>query len=312
MSGHLFYFSAFKMTFVKNISQLVRWPNLVIVFLAQYLFVYCLIQPFQPVFTQKVFSLVAFACVLTAASGNIINDFYDRDIDAVNKPDKVYIGKSISPRSAILLYFLFNIVAVILGLYADFLQHSVYAISFVLGSILLLWAYSRFFKKMYLIGNLIVAFLTTAPMVLLMLLEIEDFGKGQQYPILILFLFFSFWTSLIREILKDCEDVEGDALAHAKTLPIVSGITNAQTLALTFTYLMIMVLSVLLVTLVRIDMILLAAYVLLLVVLFGLLASSIKKAQQPEQFHKASSLVKIIMLVGTLSMLLIRQLVHFV
>ncbi|PZP45201.1 MAG: hypothetical protein DI598_13665 [Pseudopedobacter saltans] len=295
---------------IRSILSLFRWPNLVIVFLAMYLFSYCLIQPFQPIFTRQVFYLMAIACVLVAAAGNVINDYYDQAIDIINKPEKVYIGKSISSKLALTLYVLLNVSAISAGVYADYLQHSHYVVLFVLSSIVLLWFYSRYFKKMYLIGNIIVAWLTTAPMVLLTVIEIEDFGKSQQYPIIVLYLFFSFWTCLIREILKDCEDVQGDIAAQAKTLPIVSGIANAKSILTTFIGLMMAVFATLAYILYAFSNWWIFAYVLILFWMFLFLFLTVKKCETSLDFHQASSLTKWIMLIGILSMILIRLFVR--
>ncbi|WP_447641045.1 MULTISPECIES: geranylgeranylglycerol-phosphate geranylgeranyltransferase [Chitinophagaceae] len=291
---------------VKYVLQLVRWQNLVIVFLAQYLFAYCLIAPFQPIFPKQVFYAVAFACVLTAAAGNIINDYYDRDIDVINKPEKVYIGKYITPKTALFFYFLFNAVALLLAFYADYRQYSIYTSMFVGSSIALLWAYSRYFKKSYLVGNLIVAFLTTAPMLLLTLLEIQDFGWAEQYPLLLFFMFFSFWTSLIREILKDCEDIIGDKAAQAHTLPIISGITTAKNIVFFLIAFVIGVLGVFGYFFFCMGNQLETVYVLLLILLFILLIMRLIKADSSKAFHRMSNMTKIIMLLGILLMLLIR------
>ncbi len=283
---------------------MVRWPNLVIVFLAQYLFAYCLIVPFQPIFPKKVFYAVAFSCVLVAAAGNIINDYYDRDIDKINKPDKVYIGKYFSGKTALLLYFLCNILAVVLAVYVDYVQYSAYTTPFVLICIGLLWLYSRYFKKTYLVGNLMIAFLTMGPLLLLTILEVQDWGYGEQFPVLQLFLFFSFWTTLIREILKDCEDREGDASAKAKTLPLVSGLPKTKNVLSILITFIVGVCLALLVFLFETGEFILAVDVLVLIVLFVYLNLKSRKAETPEQFHSTSSFVKIIMLIGTLSMLL--------
>lgn len=281
-----------------------RWPNLAIVFCAQYLFMYCLIAPFQPVFPKKVFYAVAFACVLAAAAGNIINDYYDHDIDKINKPDKVYIGKKISERTALAFYFLCNVMATVLAVYADCVQYSGYATAIVVSSIGLLWMYSRFLKKSYLIGNLVVALLTMGPMLLLTILEVQDWGYGEQFPVLVLFLFFSFWTTWIREILKDCEDRDGDASANAKTLPLVSGLSVTKTvLSILITFIIGICLALLVFALTNREVIL-AVDISVLVVLFLFLNFKARKSENSKQFHEASTFVKIIMLVGTLSMLL--------
>ncbi|MFT4204755.1 MAG: geranylgeranylglycerol-phosphate geranylgeranyltransferase [Chitinophagaceae bacterium] len=291
---------------MKYVLQLVRWSNLVIVFMVQYLFAYCMIAPFQPIFSKNVFYAVALACVLTAASGNVINDYYDRDIDAINKPDKVYIGKHISLKTALFLYFLCNVLAIVLAVYADYVQYSCCTTAFVVGSIVLLWLYSRYFKKSYLLGNIVVAFLSMAPMLLLTVLEVQDFGKGVQYPFLLLFMFFSFWTSLIREMLKDCEDREGDLAAGAKTIPIVNGIAKTKVVVAALIVVMLGVLVAFGMTLYMLGNLILVFYIVLLVVLFGVLLAQVMQSNSAADFHRVSSFTKVVMLVGMVLMPLMR------
>ena len=294
------------MSVLKTLLQLIRWPNLVIVFFAQYFYFICLLQPFQPVFSWQTFYLVAFACVCVAASGNIINDYYDRDIDKINKPEKVIIGKSISPPSALLYYSLLNGLGMVLSFYADFYQGGWVTRLFVLATILLLWLYSRFFKKAYLIGNIIVALLSTAPLVLLTVIEIRDFGISYQFPIILLFIYFSFWTSLIREIVKDCEDIEGDKAAGAQTLPIVSGLSNAIALLSLLIVFIIAVLITVSYFLFLYRNILLLIYTIVIILLFCILLNRIRKAGSSIDFHQASTFAKWIMIGGTISMIFVR------
>ena len=300
------------MPYLKYVLLLIRWPNLVIVFFAQYLFAHCLIAPFQLFFTKEVFYAVAIACVLAAASGNIINDYYDRDIDKINKPGKVFIGQYIPPNMALFFYFLFNIAAVTLAVYADSIQYSCYVTVFVVGSIALLWLYSCFFKKTFLAGNLVVAFLTTAPMLLLCMLSIKDrrTTEGLSYLILsylipLLFMFFSFWTSLIREIIKDCEDVEGDRVAKSRTLPICLGIKKAKMVVGVLTLILIVILTLLVVVLMAKGLLLLSATSITLLAMSFSLYRKIRTAETATDFHRASRRCKLLMLAGILSMLFI-------
>ena len=101
------------------IFQLVRWRNLVIVFLTQFIIWYCVVLPVQAtgigrLFLQPyAFLLLTFSTICIAAAGYIINDYFDMEIDAVNKPDKMIIGRLVSRRTAILWHSMLNIAGVL-------------------------------------------------------------------------------------------------------------------------------------------------------------------------------------------------------
>ncbi len=201
--------------YTRNLIKLVRWPNLVMIVLTQYLVVIFLIRPdiewLYFIQSPKLF-LICLSTVLIAAAGYVINDYFDIKIDAINKPERVIIGRHFKRRVAMITHQAMNVVACLLGLYVG---KFVFIINIV--SVSLLWAYSAYFKKQPFIGNVLVSFLTA-----LSLLVLSAFYH-QHTNLVLLYAGFAFGTTLIREIIKDMEDVRGDALHGCRTLPIVWG-----------------------------------------------------------------------------------------
>ena len=164
------------------------------------------------------FELV-FSTVIIAAAGYLINDYYDVETDRINKPRKVWIETRIKPLQALQIYFVFNALGLIS---AAFLGVKIFIINLI--CILLLWLYSFQLKKMPLTGNLIVSFLTA-----LSILIIGIWANNIPFSIYA-FAFFAFFSNLIREIIKDAEDWEGDQASDFKTFPIVFGLKKTKAL----------------------------------------------------------------------------------
>jgi 4-hydroxybenzoate polyprenyltransferase len=164
--------------------------------------------------------LLISATFLSAAAGYIINDYMDVKLDMVNKPKSVIIGKSISRRWAILLHSGFNIFAIYL---AWQISYRVAALVFTCS--LLLWMYSQYFKKSYLLGNLLVALMTASTIFILI-----PFDENSNIYACIAYSLFAFFSNLIREIIKDTEDMRGDSKFNAKTLPIKLGTRKTKTI----------------------------------------------------------------------------------
>jgi 4-hydroxybenzoate polyprenyltransferase len=150
---------------------------------------------------------------LIAAAGYIINDYFDVKIDTINKPERVIIGRHFKRRVAMITHQILNVIACLIGFYVG---KFVFVINIV--SVSLLWAYSSYFKKQPLIGNLLVSFLTA-----LSLLVLSAFYH-QHTNLVMLYAGFAFGITLVREIVKDMEDVRGDASNGCRTLPIVWGL----------------------------------------------------------------------------------------
>jgi 4-hydroxybenzoate polyprenyltransferase len=164
------------------------------------------------------FLILLLATLLTAASGYIINDYIDIKIDITNKPDKVVVGNEISRRKSMLLHLIFNVLAIYLGL----MLH--WKIALTIGACsLLLWFYSVVFKRMFLLGNLLIAALSAYVIIIL-----KFFDKGIPTYLILSYACFAFGITLIREIIKDAEDLRGDTKFNCRTLPIVLGIRKTK------------------------------------------------------------------------------------
>ena len=201
--------------FIISFARLTRVWNLIIIALAQYLTAAFLIDP-STVMDPRLFVLST-STVLIAAAGYIINDYYDIKIDLVNKPERVVIGKSITRRYAILFHTLLSLAGVFLGL---FLSWKIAAVNFASATIL--WWYSNSLKRQPFIGNFVVALLTGIAIWLV------DSLYKTGHMLIITYASFAFFITLIREIIKDMEDLKGDQTFGCQTLPIVWGMRKTK------------------------------------------------------------------------------------
>jgi 4-hydroxybenzoate polyprenyltransferase len=170
------------------------------------------------------------------SAGYVINDYFDRKTDLVNKPDSVIIGKNINRRYAMAFHIIFNIIGILTGIYLSLsIGQPLLSLIFIMVSGLL-WFYSTTYKKQLLIGNLIVAFLTAlVPLIVFLfeypLLKISYINVSATFSSIVRYLAswilgytgFAFLLTLAREIIKDTEDFEGDRAYGNQTIPIVVG-----------------------------------------------------------------------------------------
>ena len=310
------------MKLFKAFIQLVRWPNLVFIAVTQLLFLYCIERP---IFVEAgiktnvsgvYFLCLVFGSICIAAAGNIINDYFDLNIDQINKPNKVIVDKIIHRRWVIFWHLLLSLIGILLGFVVDFYTKVRFLGVANTITVVLLFFYSVSLKKKFLIGNIIISLLTAWVIMVITYCEtnhlIDVFRTDSSLQadklsrLTFLYAGFAFIISLIREVIKDMEDVEGDRKYGCKTMPIVMGLNATKVFVAVW-------LTVLIATLVLVQFYVLqfgwwfwlsAVYclttiVIPLVQIFNLTI----KAQTAEQFHKISSLVKVVMLMGILSML---------
>lgn len=182
------------------------------------------------------FWLLVVSTMLIAAAGNIINDYFDTKADKVNRPDTVIVGKYINRRWAILSHWSFNFIAFSVGLYLGWYFQSFLFITIHVIAMTVLWWYSVSLKKKPMIGNLVVSLLTLLVIFLtyrfLLLegypnhqsLEVNDTVFGiSPYWIVWIFMGMAFIHNFAREIIKDAEDITGDMIIGAKTIPMILG-----------------------------------------------------------------------------------------
>ncbi len=209
------------------LPTLVRWPNLLIMLLCLALVRASLLLPELPVqeaLLRPRFGLLVVAALLVAAAGYIINDYYDVKIDAINRPDRLVIGRVVRRRKAMLAHLLLSTVGVLL---AGWLHPVLGAVT--LGTALLLWGYSARFKRVALVGNVSIATLTAA-LVLLPELQLQ-LERNDSNSVVWPYALAAFLLTVVREIVKDVEDMRGDAQHGCRTLPLVLGVARTKWVA---------------------------------------------------------------------------------
>ena len=298
--------------------KLIRWPNLFFIALTQFLFFYCVL-PFvyknlQPssLLSQNVFFLIVAASVFIAAAGYIINDYFDLNIDLVNKPSQLIIGKYISRRWAIVLHLGLSLIGFFISGYVGYRLRNIYIPIFNLLAIAALWFYSTTFKKKLLIGNVLISLLTAW---VILVITVAEYKLGNAVNLFIprllkvsiLYSGFAFVISLVREVVKDMEDVEGDARYNCKTMPIVWGVQVSKVFAGVWLTVLIGAILILQFYVLQLGWWLSVFYsVFLIIIPLAWILRKLYQAKLSLEFHKLSSTIKLVMLTGILSMIFFR------
>lgn len=294
--------------------RLVRFPNLIIVALTQFLLQYLVIIPaylsagISAELDLFHFTLLVIDTILIAMGGYVINDIFDVEIDKINKPDKMVIGKKISIASGWNMYYVINIVGFLIAIYLAVHIDNLPLLSLYPIASIALYFYSKTFKKSILIGNIIVAIFCAFVAGIVWFAERHSFTDLFEkdliialdaFNILSAYLVFAFLSTLIRELIKDMEDIEGDRLQGCNTFPIAFGIKAAKGLTiLTGCFLIAALIWWMsdLYTYQKWTQIGFVGIGILLPLLYILL--KLPTTDEKEAFHKLSSLSKYLMLSG--------------
>ncbi|NCI47076.1 geranylgeranylglycerol-phosphate geranylgeranyltransferase [Sediminibacterium soli] len=297
--------------------RLVRWPNLVFIALTQLLFECCI---FRKAYSHgmiaagenRQFVFLCLASLLIAAAGYIINDYFDLNIDQVNKPDKVVVNVLINRRWVIFWHMFLSLMGLFFTVLALPIAQYWHLVLANIASIVLLWFYSTNFKKQLLIGNIIISLMTAWVIGILFLakypFDVREFLRADQdeirfFRLTVVYTCFAFVISLIREVIKDMEDMEGDRKYNCRTMPIVWGLNASKVFVAVWIIVLVAALTILQLYVLPFGWWHSALYCMLFIVapLVWILAR-LFKAQTPEAFHRLSSAVKMVMLTGILSM----------
>lgn len=181
------------------------------------------------------FVLIMVSTLLVAAAGNIINDYFDVKADRVNKPESLIIDKYIKRRWAIVFNWIFNIIAFLLSGYVSWKLKSFPIVLISFGTIVLLWFYSMYFKRTFILGNILVAALTALVPLYVLAYDSASSIFDHKGQVTLVFAGFAFLLNFIREIIKDMADVKGDLLLNSQSMPIKFGMKNTR-LFLSFVY----------------------------------------------------------------------------
>lgn len=301
--------------------RLIRWPNLLIVVATQYLLQYLVLLPvlesaeLSPLLGPFHFALLVLCTVLIAAGGYIINDVLDFEADLENKPEKTFINRSISKRTALGLYLVLSLAGLEVAWYlAGFVQEKTLVLIYP-AAVMLLWLYSRFLKKMPLVGNVVVALFCAFVTGVVLFAERETYAflSGSQpalaAKIRLLFggyLLFAFLSTMLREIVKDAEDTEGDRRQGLRTLPVAFGMAAAVRWAMLFAGLLLLSLAFFSKWLIENSQwtgLAFTCIALISPLVYTLVL--LKKASVKRDFSRLSRITKFIMLGGLILLLLI-------
>lgn len=195
------------------------------------------------------FFLLVISTVMIAAAGNIINDYFDVRADRINRPERTIIMKHIKRRWAIVFHWALNFVAFGIAIHLGLVLDTFWYVFIHLLSINFLWFYSMHLKRTLVIGNVVIALLTALVPVLVGIYYQDYFrtviieeaypfhlNNYKFFPLYIGFGFglFAFILNWTREIIKDMEDVKGDLVLKARTIPIVYGLKKSRSIAIIF------------------------------------------------------------------------------
>jgi 4-hydroxybenzoate polyprenyltransferase len=266
--------------------QLTRFWNLLIIVVTQYLAAVFLVD--RQLWQDWKLFILASSTAIIAAAGYIINDYYDIKIDLINKPERVVIGKGITRRYALLFHTLLSMLGIALGFLLGWKMGVIHFFS-----VFLLWWYSNSLKRQPFIGNFMVGLLTGIAIILVNVLY--DAGN----PLVTIYALFAFFMTLVREIIKDMEDLKGDNTFGCKTLPIVWGIRKTKA----FVYMILVIFSVIVALMTtfytQLPYYYFIAFLFIPLFIFVL---KLRPSDTRRDFRTLSQWSKVIMLLGMISM----------
>ena len=294
--------------------KLIRYQNLLMLAFMQLVFRYLfLAQSYVDLaLTDFNYILLVIATVCIAAGGYVINNIMDQDTDEIAKPQNRVVGVSISETVAYNWYIGLTIVGVGIGFYlSNVIYKPTFASMFILVATLL-YMYATSFKQIPVLGNVVVALMLSTSIIIIGLFDIlpaidvdNRFRMKEAFDILIHYAIFAFIINLIREIVKDLEDMDGDYQSGINTLPIAIGVQKTKIIVGVLTVISIGILAYYVNSnLFELDYVVYYAMVLIVgpLIYFGV---KLMNAANKKEFHHLSLVLKIILFFGILSVAVI-------
>ena len=323
-------------SYLNNILKIIRWKNLAIISLSQifikFFFIDFFIQKDQ--LLNENFVILLIVTILIAASGYIVNDIYDYNLDQINKPERVVLGKFLKSRDAIIIYMLFNSLAIVLSIFLCIkIKQEIYILVFLL-IIYCLWLYSKKLKKYKIIGNILIAFFISLSILNVPLFSYKNILSDDRFFVFLIISIYSVLAFLInvkREIIKDIEDIEGDKMHKVKSLPIIYGTKKSKLVTVIIGIILMFAISSIItfqILILRSDLLLdvggnqfsnpqiwganyiSTVYMLIILIIFFYAELLILNATSKTNFTKVSKLLKFLMLLSLLS-IPVFSLTHF-
>ncbi|HKL35332.1 MAG TPA: geranylgeranylglycerol-phosphate geranylgeranyltransferase [Salegentibacter sp.] len=198
-----------------SLFSVVRGYNILVLILAQYLTSAFILAPELPLreilFDANLFFLILSSATVIA-SGYIINNFYDSEKDLINRPKKTMLDRFVSQRTKLSVYFILNLLAIFFASYVSFK-----AVVFFSIYIFAIWLYSHRLKRILFVGNLVASILTLTPF-FVVFIYYKNFET-----VIFIHATFLYLMIVMRELVKDLENMQGDLLQNYHTIPIVYG-----------------------------------------------------------------------------------------
>lgn len=299
---------------LRTVFYMLRLPNLLIIALTFCMLRYLVFVPvysayFQiPAMGSLNFVIMVSATIIIAAAGYVINDYFDVATDSVNKPDKQYIGKLLTTGTAFATALWMSFIPIALSAWLSFSMKSALPAILLITALAVAWWYAMRLKRSLILGNLAVSCMSAGTIGMAWLVEWQasdapEVANSLITNIVIAIGVFAFLLSFMREIVKDMEDMEGDKLVACRSLPIAKGIIFSKTVLLALsiiTFLLLIVAQIYLFGFSKwVAVAWLAVAVELPLIIF---VYRLQKAQFKGDYHKASTLLKLIMLGGIMAM----------
>lgn len=294
--------------------KLIRYQNLLMLAFMQLVFRYLFLKQsyVDLALTDFNYILLVIATVCIAAGGYVINNIMDQDTDEIAKPQNRVVGVSISETVAYNWYIGLTIVGVGIGFYlSNVIYKATFASMFILVATLL-YMYATSFKQIPVLGNVVVALMLSTSIIIIGLFDIlpaidadNRFRMKEAFDILMHYAIFAFIINLIREIVKDMEDMDGDYQSGINTLPIAIGVQKTKIIVGVLTVISIGILAYYVNSnLFELDYVVYYAMILIVgpLIYFGV---KLLNATTKKEFHHLSLVLKIILFFGILSVAVI-------
>jgi 4-hydroxybenzoate polyprenyltransferase len=296
--------------------KLIRFPNLILLALMQFIFRYGFLdhQMLVLALNDWQYLLLVLATVFIAAAGYVVNDIFDQESDAINRPQQLIVGKSITEATAYNIYVVLNLIGVGIGFYlSNVIEKPSFATIFIFIAALL-YFYATTLKGIVLVGNFVVAFILALSVLIIGVFDLYPMiFHGNQAQMKVLFSIltdyavFAFLINFIREIIKDAEDVKGDYNQGIRTLPIVFGIERTAKVIFALLLIAVALVAWYINTYLMINELYIAVIYLLISVVAPLLYTLVISwtAKTQKEFRHLSWVLKAIIFFGICSILVI-------
>ncbi len=288
--------------------QIIRWKNLLMIAVLQALLKYYLIPLFKipENLTDTSFILLVFATLLIAAGGYVINDIYDVAIDKINKPHAVWIPNRVSEIKAKKLYYTLSFSGLLIGAFLSYSQHNYKAFTGFVLPVLLLYYYAGRAKKYLLVGVMIISLLVVLSLFIVLFYENKCFDNPYFTMIIGALSIYAFLVNFAREICKNAEDVIGDKANGVQSIATRYGLSTVKmSIRVIIGVLIAFTFGIILLEY-RTQLPLIIYLMTGVISAMLLFLSQLDKAQKSDDYGKLSMLLKLLMLVGIISLLFVQ------